>query len=205
MRVIYQDEHLIAYDKPAGINCQDFPGRVHRLDKDTSGVFLVAKNNKSLELLQKEFKERNVDKKYIALVWGHLKKETGEIENYIGRSPADGTKQKIYLPGEPGFENKRRAITRYKLIKRFKDYDLIEVEIDTGRKHQIRVQFSFLGHPIAGDKKYSFKRQPCPKGLERQFLHAAYIKIKIPGKGKTEIVSELPSELQQVLKSLDTN
>lgn len=202
MKIIYQDDRLIVYDKPAGINCEDFSGRVHRLDKDTSGIFLVAKDKETLEFLQKQFKERQVKKKYLALIQGHIKKEKGEIENLIGRSPANGTKQKIYLPGEPGSENKRVAVSSYRLLQRFKDYDLIEIELKTGRKHQIRVQFSYLGHPLAGDKKYGFRRQPCPEGLKRQFLHAAYLKIKIPEKGEMEFKSDWPPDLRQALENL---
>src|SRR4030042_1865768 len=179
MRTIYEDQELLVIDKPAGINSDDFEKRVHRLYKDTSGVLLIAKNDDILEFLQKQFKERNVVKKYLALVVGKLEKKEGEIEPLIGRSPADRKKQKTYLIGEPNSEGKRIAITKYKVLQRFKDYDFIEVEPKTGRKHQIRTHFVNLNHPIAGDKMYGFKSQLLPKGLKRHFLHASYLKIKL--------------------------
>ncbi len=101
---------------------------------------------------------------------GNLKTEKGTIETLIGRSPGDRRKQKVYLPQEPKFESKRKAVTKYKVLQRFENYDLIEVEPETGRKHQIRTHLAYLGHPIAGDKLYGFKDQICPEGLKRQFL-----------------------------------
>ncbi len=207
-KVIYEDEDLLVIDKPAGVVADDIPRRVHRLDKDTSGVLLVAKNDKTLEFLQKQFKEGKVEKKYLALVVGHLKAEKGEIETLIGRSPKDRRKQKVYLPNEPGAEGKRKAITRYKLLQRFKNYDLVEAELLTGRKHQIRTHFAYLGHPIAGDKLYGFKGQIYPKGLKRQFLHAKYLKIKLPNNQikstvyTQEFKSELPQDLKETLNNL---
>jgi 23S rRNA pseudouridine1911/1915/1917 synthase len=199
MRIIYEDDDLLAYDKPAGINCDDFPKRVHRLDKDTSGIFLVAKNEGALNFLQKQFKKREVEKKYVSLITGHLKSQTGEIKTLLGRSPNDRRKQKAFMPQEPGEGNRREAVTLYKVLQRFKDYDLIEAEPKTGRKHQIRVHFSYLGHPIAGDKLYGFKGQPTPPGLKRQFLHANFLKIKLPNNQTKEFKSELPDELKLCL------
>jgi len=199
MKIIHEDENVQVYDKPAGINCDDFEKRIHRLDKDTSGIFLVAKNEKALEFFQKQFQERKVEKKYLALVVGNLKNKEGEIKTLLGRSPKDPRKQKVYLPHEPQNEGKREAVTRYKVLQRFKDYDLIEVKPETGRKHQIRAHFAYLGHPIAGDKLYGFKNQPCPKGLKRQFLHASYIKIELPNGEIKEFQSELPNELKTKL------
>ncbi len=202
MKIIYQDDDLIVYDKTVGINCDDFEKRVHRLDKDTSGIFLVAKNDKAFKFFQKQFKKRKVKKKYFALVVNHLKNQQGKIETLLGRSPKDKKKQKVYLPFEPDAKGKRKAETHYKVLQRFKDYDLIEVEPITGRKHQIRVHFSYLGHPVAGDKLYGFKNQSCPKGLKRQFLHANYLKIKLPSGKEREFVSELSEDLKEVLKKL---
>ncbi|MDP3995831.1 MAG: RluA family pseudouridine synthase [bacterium] len=199
MKIIYQDDDLLVYDKTAGINCDDFPKRVHRLDKDTSGIFLVAQNETALNFLQKQFKERKVEKKYISLVVGHLKNQVGEIKTLLGRAPSDRRKQKVYLPQEPGAQDKREAVTYYKVLQRFEDYDLIEAEPKTGRKHQIRVHLSYLGHPIAGDKLYGFKGQPTPLGLKRQFLHASYLKIKLPNNQIKEFKSELPEELKLCL------
>lgn len=196
MKIIYEDDDLLVYDKPAGVNCDDFPKRVHRLDKDTSGIFLVAKNDESLDFLQKQFKEREVEKKYIALIIGNLKDQSGKIKTLLGRSPKDRRKQKVYMPQEPGAGNRREAETSYKVLQRFENYDLIEAEPKTGRKHQIRVHLAYLGHPIAGDKLYGFKGKKTPQGLQRQFLHASYLKIKLPNNQIKEFKSELPEELK---------
>ncbi|HHE76415.1 MAG TPA: RluA family pseudouridine synthase [Candidatus Parcubacteria bacterium] len=177
-------------------------GIVHRLDKYTSGILLVAKNKSSLEFLQKQFKERLVEKKYLALVSGHLKKKEGLVDTFIGRSPKNRTRQRVYLPYEPGLNKKRRAVTFYKVLKRFKNYDLVEAKPKTGRKHEIRVHFAFLGAPIAGDEVYGFKNQPCPKGLKRQFLHACYLKIKTLDGEIKEFSSDLPKDLKEVLHNL---
>ena len=199
MKVIYEDDNIRVLDKPTGINADDIPKRVHRLDKDTSGILLVAKNDKALEFLQKQFAERKVEKKYLALVVGNLKNKDGVIETFLGRSPKDKRKQKVYLPHEPSAKGKREAITKYGVLQRFKDYDLIGVEPKTGRKHQIRTHLAYSGHPIAGDKLYGFKNQPCPKGLTRQFLHANYLKIKLPNGETKEFQSELPKDLKDVI------
>ncbi len=217
-KILYEDNDLLVIDKPAGIIADDIPRRVHRLDKDTSGILLVAKNDKALEFLQKQFKERKVKKKYLALVVGNLKKGEGVvkedksssspfaaarvIETLIGRSPGDRRKQKVYLPGEPNSQEKRKAITEYKVLQRFENYDLIEVEPRTGRKHQIRTHLAYFSHPIAGDKLYGFKGQICPEGLKRHFLHASYLKIKLPN-GKIKIFkSNLPEDLKKVLNQI---
>jgi len=211
MKVIYEDENVRVLDKPAGINADDIPRRVHRLDKDTSGVLLVAKNEKALEFLQKQFsasaksyggQARNLVKKYIALVIGHLKNEGTTIETLLGRSPNDRRKQKVFLPHDPQAEGKRTAITKYRLLQKFENYDLIEVESKTGRKHQIRAHLAYLGHPIAGDKLYGFKGQPSPQDLNRQFLHATYLKIKLPSGEIKEFKSNLSNDLEICLKKL---
>lgn len=201
-KIIYEDNDVLAIDKPAGLNSDDIPNRVHRLDKDTSGILLVAKNDKALEFLQSQFKERKVEKKYIALAVGNLKNEEGEIKTLLGRSPADGKKQKIYLLNDPKAENKRGAETHYRVLQRFKNYDLIEAEPKTGRKHQIRVHLAHLGHPLAGDKMYGFKGQPLPEGLTRQFLHAVYLKITLPDGTVKEFHSELAEDLKNTLNKL---
>jgi len=201
-KIIYEDEDLSVIDKPAGLVVDNIERRVHRLDKDTSGILLVAKNDKALEFLQKQFKEREVKKKYLALVAGNLKKEEGVIETLIGRSPGDRRKQKVYLPGEPNAQEKRKAVTEYKVLQRFENYTLIKVEPKTGRKHQIRTHLAYLGHPVAGDKLYGFKNQPRPEGLKRQFLHASYLKVKLPNGKTKEFKSELPNELKLCLQNL---
>jgi 23S rRNA pseudouridine1911/1915/1917 synthase len=201
-KILYEDENLLVIDKPAGVNADDFPRRVHRLDKDTSGILLIAKNDKALNFFQKQFKERKVKKKYLALVVGNLKNKEGTIETLLGRSPKDRRKQKVYLPQEPKAKGKREAITKYKVLQRFKNYDLIEVEPQTGRKHQIRTHFAYLGHPVAGDKLYGFKNQPIPQGLKRQFLHASYLKIRLPNGIIKEFKSDLPKDLKNILNNL---
>jgi len=231
-KILYENNNLLVIDKPAGIVVfpenkitektlidlllEKYPdlknvgkpprcGIVHRLDKDTSGILLVAKDNKILDFLQKQFKTGRLIKKYLALIVGNLKTEQGKIETFIGRSPKNRMKQKIYLPLEPGAEGKRKAITEYRTLKKFPDYTLVEVVPKTGRKHQIRCQFAHLGQPIAGDKLYGFKNQPCPKGLSRQFLHASYLEIKSPNNKIKIFCSDLSKDLKEVLKNLKTH
>ena len=201
LRSVYEDENVLAIDKPTGINSDDFEKRVHRLDKDTSGILLIAKNDKTLEFLQKQFKERKVKKKYLALAVGNIENSEGTEETLIGRSPKDRKKQKAYLSCGPEAENKglRKAITYYRVVDRLNGYTLVEVEPQTGRKHQIRVHLAFLGHPVAGDKIYGFKNQPCPKNLKRQFLHASYLKVKLPNNKIIELKSKLPIDLEKAL------
>ncbi len=183
-------------------------GIIHRLDKDTSGILLVAKTTQALDFFQKEFQNQKVVKKYLALVVGELKEKQGIIDSLIGRSQNDRRKQKVYLQGEPNSQNKRRAITEYKVIEEFDDYTLLEVRPKTGRKHQIRAHLAHINHPIAGDKLYGFKNQISPAGLNRQFLHASYLKIKLPGGEEKPTVhtqefnSELPKDLKEVIEKL---
>ena len=202
MNIIYEDENVRVIDKPAGLSVDNFEKPAHRLDKNTSGVLLLAKNDKTLEFLQKQFQERKVKKQYLALVVGNLKNKAGQIETLLGRSPQDRRKQKVYLPHEPQAKGKREAITKYKVLQRFKNYDLIEVEPQTGRKHQIRTHLTYLGHPLAGDKLYGFKNQPLPQGLKRQFLHASYLKIKLPNNQIKEFKSNLPADLNLCRQNL---
>ncbi|MDI6591597.1 MAG: RluA family pseudouridine synthase [Patescibacteria group bacterium] len=202
VEIIYKNKDLLVINKPAGINADQIPRRIHRLDKDTSGILLIAENDKTLEFFQKEFKERRVKKKYLGLVVGHLKNKEGEIRTLLGRSPKDRRKQKVFLPHDPLAKGKREAITKYKVLKRYENYDLIEIEPLTGRKHQIRSHLSYLGHPLAGDKLYGFKNQPCPKGLKRQFLHASYLKIKLPNGEERKFKSDLSEDLKLCLQNL---
>lgn len=203
LKIIYEDDNVLVVDKPAGVVVTDiYPGlsKAHRLDKDTSGVLLIAKNEKALIFLQKQFKQRSVEKKYIALVIGNVKSNQAKIETLIGRSKKQGIKQKVYLTTEPGSKGKREAITEYKVLERFKDYTLLEVFPKTGRMHQIRTHLAYINHPIAGDKKYGFKNQPCPKELKRQFLHASYLKIKLPNAEFKELNSKLAQDLKLCLQ-----
>ena len=201
LKIIYEDNDLLVIDKPDGINSDDFEKRIHRLDKDTSGILLVAKSDKALDFFQKQFKNRKVIKKYLALVVGNVKTNKGKIETLMGRSLKDRKKQKVYLMNEPDAQRKglRKAITNYKVIKKYKDYTLVEAEPKTGRKHQIRCHLAYLGYPIAGDKIYGFKNQPIPKELKRQFLHASSIRIKMPNDEIKEFKSQLPEDLKKIL------
>ncbi len=204
LKIIFEDDDLLVIDKRAGKNSDDFEKRVHRLDKDTSGILLIAKNNKTLDFFQKQFKDREVGKKYIALVNGKIETSEGEIKTLIGRDKKNYKKQRAYLSIEPDAKRRglREAITKYKVLEKFQDYTLIEVEPKTGRKHQIRCHLAYLGHPIAGDKLYAFKNQPCPKGLNRQFLHAFQLEIKMPNGEKKKFEAKLPKELKQILQNL---
>ncbi|MEK7124380.1 MAG: RluA family pseudouridine synthase [Patescibacteria group bacterium] len=230
IKIIYEDNDMLAVDKPAGIvvfpeiigvsdtppltlievllqkypelkNAGEAPryGIVHRLDKDTSGILLVAKTTETLKFLQKQFINREVEKKYIALATGLFKEDFGKIETLIGRSPADSRKQKCYELGGLASQRLREAITEYKVLERLTEYTLLEVSIKTGRKHQIRCHLAHIHHPIAGDKLYGFKDSPMPEGLKRQFLHASYLKIQLPNGKTEEFRSELPEDLKKVL------
>ncbi|MDD3399891.1 MAG: RluA family pseudouridine synthase [Candidatus Pacebacteria bacterium] len=205
MEIIYEDENVKVLDKPAGIDSETIPGRAHRLDKDTSGVLITAKDEKTLDFLQKQFKERKTEKAYTALVIGNIKNKKGIIETLLGRSPQDRRKQKVFLPHEPEALGKRDAATEYSVMESFKDYDLVEAKPRTGRKHQIRVHMAYLGHPIAGDKLYGFKNQPVPEGLERQFLHASRLRIQLPEGEIKEFYSPLPKDLKTCLQKLKTS
>jgi 23S rRNA pseudouridine1911/1915/1917 synthase len=228
IKIIYEDNDVLVVDKPAGIVVfpegqttegtlieallDKYPelksagqapryGIAHRLDKDTSGILLVAKNSEALIFFQNQFINRRVEKKYVCLVEGDIKENTAEINTLIGRSPQDPRKQKAYSLNESK-TGRREAITEYKVLERYEEYTLLEVQIKTGRKHQIRCHLSYLQHPIAGDKLYGFKNSPIPNGLTRQFLHASYLKIQLPSGDTKEFNSELPEELNNILKNL---
>lgn len=173
-------------DKRAGI--------VHRLDKDTSGVLVAVKNNKSHKNLVEQFKARKVDKYYYALIEGNLEHEKGKIDAPIGRDPNNRKKMAVRK------RNSKRAVSHFKIIERFNNYTLIEVKIETGRTHQIRVHFSYLGHPVVGDKKYGYRNQI---GAQRQLLHANKIIFKHPRTGeKLEFEAELKKDFKNIIKKL---
>jgi 23S rRNA pseudouridine1911/1915/1917 synthase len=176
-------------------------GIVHRLDKDTSGVLLVAKTTEGLIFLQKQFKNREVAKKYVCLVEGTMESDSGTIETLIARAKGDPRKQRAYSALNAP-KSAREAITEYKVLEKFRDYTFLEVEIKTGRRHQIRCHLSYLKHPIAGDKMYSFKNSKTPEGLTRQFLHAQKLKIQLPNGKTQEFISDLPEDLKQVKNNL---
>jgi len=229
--IIYQNDDVLIINKPCGLivfpegnvkektlieflteqfpglkDCGSAPryGIVHRLDKDTSGLLLIAKNDKTLQFLQKEFKTRRVAKTYMALVSGELKENSGKIEELAGRSK-DGTKQMVYPKSSSLSQTTgaRNAITYWKVLKRFKGFTLIACRPKTGRKHQLRVHLQYINHPIAGDTLYRFKNQEDPEGLKRIFLHAYKIKFNMQGELKS-FIAPLPEDLKQVLNNLKT-
>ncbi len=170
-------------------------GIVHRLDKDTSGVVIMAKDSQTLEFLQAQFANREVDKHYLALIWGHLKNPIARIELPLRRSLKAPNLMAVHTTG-------KMAITQYQVLSEYRLYSYLGVDIHTGRTHQIRVQFAYLGHPVVGDKLYGGKSMP--EGLGRQFLHAEKLSLKLPGKKtKTTFFAPLANDLVVFLKGLE--
>ena len=213
--IIFENDDMAVIDKPAGLLVHPvkdekntlidilkikYPNArlVHRLDQDTSGVMVVAKNNKAYEWLKNQFLNRTIKKKYLALVYGILKDKKGIVVKSISKSRKRGGSQTVAPIGK-----NREAITRYEVIQEFPNYSLLEVSPETGRTHQIRVHLASIGHPIAGDDKYKFKRQKNIEELNRQFLHAKYLKLSLLDGEIKEFYSELPGELSNVLKNYD--
>jgi 23S rRNA pseudouridine1911/1915/1917 synthase len=225
--VIYEDEHFFAVDKPAGLAVHKVsptdpqetladilvrerpyltgvgesplrPGIVHRLDKETSGVMLIAKDQPTFEYFKNLFQTRQVHKEYIALVYGKPKEPKGTIDAPLGKI---GTKQTTHIKGRRELVE-RDAITDYETLKTYKDYALIRAIPRTGRTHQIRVHLKHIGCPIAGDKLYASKK-PLPPDLDRLFLHAEKLSVTTPdGRGLTLEVG-LPEDLQKTLDMLE--
>lgn len=182
----------------SGIGGTDRPGIVHRLDKDTSGLMLVAKTDVAHHGLSNQLKNRTISKTYTALVRGKMAAETGVVEEPIGRHPKD--RKKMAVAPKRG----RTAETRWRVIERLKGYTLIEVSLMTGRTHQIRVHMLHLGHPIAGDPLYGGgDKADAALGLQRQFLHASGITFKHPVTGeRLSFHDDLPADLAAALKGL---
>jgi len=226
--IIHEDKNFIVIDKPAGILVHggagvqgeaitDWlrerypeiavvgdepdvrPGIVHRLDKGTSGVMVIARTQDSFEALKQLFKSRSVEKIYLALVIGSPKKDAGLIDGAIGRSLRNPTKRAI---GEAA-RGTRAALTHWKILERFKGYTLVEVAPKTGRMHQIRVHLASIGHPIAGDHTYGAGRL-APEGLSRPFLHAWRLTFSYPEGRRWQFESALPNDLSQILATLRT-
>jgi 23S rRNA pseudouridine1911/1915/1917 synthase len=225
LTVLYEDQDVVAIDKPAGmvvhagagvhsgtlvnallhrfgalsgVGGELRPGIVHRLDRYTSGVLLVAKNDAAHQLLAAQFSGRQVEKVYLALVHGRVAREAGRIEKPIARDPIRRTRMTTRLA------EGRAAWSEYRVLKRYAHYTLLEVRIGTGRTHQIRVHLSSIGHPVAGDKLYG-----APANIEgmpslgRYFLHAHRIRFHKPSNGEEiEIVSPLAGELHGWLEKL---
>ncbi len=185
---------LAHVDNLSAINGIKRPGIVHRLDKDTSGLLIVAKNDRSHKGLAQQFKNRSVEKYYYALIEGNLAYKKGKIDAPIGRDPNNRKKMAVRK------RNSKKAVSRFKIIEEFKNHTLVEVKIETGRTHQIRVHFSYLGHPVVGDKKYGSQNNLRAK---RQLLHAKRLIITHPLTGeKMEFEAELKPDFQAVLTGL---
>jgi 23S rRNA pseudouridine1911/1915/1917 synthase len=179
-----------------GIGGEIRPGLVHRLDRDTSGTIILAKNEKTLNLLQRQFADRQVEKNYLALVEGHPPSNSGRIEAPIGRDPRK-RKQMAVVP----LGNGREAISEYRVRENFLKHALLDVTILTGRTHQIRVHLAFLGVPIVADPLYGHRKPSLQ--LDRHFLHAASLIIRIPGERiERRFDAPLPPELETELAKL---
>lgn len=233
LSILYEDEHLVVVDKPAGLivhpgagnrtgtlaNALAYhfqqmsradtlrPGIVHRLDKQTSGVLVVAKSDAVHEALAQQFKRRAVGKEYLALLFGRLEKKSGTIELPLGRDRRD--RKKI----SPRSRKLRTAVTEYKVIRAFSEFTLVKATPQTGRTHQIRVHFSELGHPVAGDRMYGRGRlnhirddraRSLIRRMDRHFLHASSISFMHPETGgRVRLTSPLPNQLEQLLHALE--
>jgi 23S rRNA pseudouridine1911/1915/1917 synthase len=216
--IVYEDNDLLVVDKPAGLtvhpapghpshtlvnavlaHCPDIeingsvrPGIVHRLDKNTSGLIIVAKNDAAHRDLSDQIKNRSVIKRYLVLVEGCLSPDRGTIEAPIDRDPSHRKRMAVVSEG-------REAFTQYQVIKHMDNYTLLEVTIKTGRTHQIRVHLSAIGFPVVGDEVYG-RMSPS---LNRQFVHACYLGFKLPSSGEyLELRSDLPVDLEEALERI---
>lgn len=229
LEIIYEDDDLVVVNKPAGmvvhvgagvrsgtlvnallhhirtlskVSGELRPGIVHRLDRLTSGLVVVAKNDFTHRALASQFKGREVRKTYLVLVHGRVAQDAGEISKPVGRDPVRRTRMKV------GGIRPREALTRYRVQRRFPHFTLLEAAPRTGRTHQIRVHFASLGHPIVGDTLYGAPGKLCFGGRElptltRTFLHAATLEFRHPTKGEIiEVRAPLPVELDEFAKHL---
>lgn len=225
LSILYEDNDILVLDKPAGLvvhpapghaggtlvnallhHCQDLagiggelrPGIVHRLDKDTSGVMVVAKNEQAMQGLSHSFKSRHVHKHYLALVRGQVTPETGRIETLIGRDPHHRKRMSAKV------QRGRKAITNYRIRESFTEATLLDIEIETGRTHQIRVHMAHIGHPILGDSEYGRARAPAGNSrVERQMLHAACLALLHPRTGlPLEFTAPLPADMRTWIQIL---
>lgn len=185
----------ICGDSLSGIGGEIRPGIVHRLDKDTSGLIIVAKNNKAHVNMSEQIKNHEVKKTYIALVRGKVKENEATIDMPVGRSPSDRKKMAVT-------KNGKNAITHIKVLKRYDKYTLLEINIETGRTHQIRVHLAHIGYPVVGDYTYSNGKNEF--GVVGQCLHARYLEFKHPITGKKmKLEAHIPEYLEEILKQLD--
>ncbi len=222
VKIVYEDNDLLVVDKPAGLTVHPAPGHpehtlanavlsrltqrdtgdsqrpgiVHRLDKDTSGLIIVAKNPAAHENLTKQFKERVVSKVYLALVKGQMAPNEGVIEAPIGRDRSHRERMAI-----SDIAHGREARTAYRVLRRSGGYSLLELRPETGRTHQIRVHLAAIGHPVVGDRVYG----TASEVVDRQFLHAHRLRFRLPSTGKViELESPLPADLETALNKIDT-
>lgn len=185
----------ICKDSLSGIGGEIRPGIVHRLDKDTSGLLIVAKNDKAHINLSEQIKNREITKKYIALVRGVIKENEATIDMPIARSDKDRKKMAVKKTG-------KKAVTHFKVIKRYKDYTLLDIKIDTGRTHQIRVHMAEIGYPVVGDIVYSNGKNPF--GVVGQMLHAKSLDFVHPITGeKLHLEAPIPEYFENILSELD--
>jgi 23S rRNA pseudouridine1911/1915/1917 synthase len=223
--IVFEDEHLIVIDKTAemvmypgpghssgtllnallarypdieGVGGKGRPGVFHRLDRGTSGLVAVARTEEAYTAMVEKIREREVERTYIALVVGSIPAEAGTIDAPMARSR--GNRKKMAVDMYAG----RRAVSTFKVLERFgSEFTLVQVSLETGRTHQIRVHFAHIGHPVAGDAEYSRGKASRQLGLERQFLHAHRLKFAHPVTGETmEFSSDLPDDLAHVLDDL---
>lgn len=231
LQILYEDAHMLAIDKPAGMVVHPAPGSrrgtvvnallhrlggldgvgeasrpgiVHRLDKDTSGILLVARTVSALEQLARQFRARTIEKRYLALVHGVVRGERGAIDRPIGRDPRDRKRMSVRASGG------RAAVTRWTVRERFPGATLLDVAPETGRTHQIRVHLASLGHPVVGDAVYGGRRRPAagPSGAllascPRHALHAACLSFTHPATGvPMRLEAALPGDLEGLLIGL---
>ncbi len=184
-------------DSLSGIGGVVRPGIVHRLDKNTSGLMVVAKNDFAHLDLSNQIKEHQVTKKYLALVCSSLKDDSGIIDAPIGRSLKNRKKMAVTVEGKS-----RESITHFKVLKRFSGYTLVEATLRTGRTHQIRVHLAFIGHPIVGDQLYGHRRQRL--NISRQALHSYVLGFVHPASKKyMEFSTSLPQDMQELIDCLE--
>ncbi len=185
---------LYHLDNLSGINGINRPGIVHRIDKNTSGLLVVAKNDKAHLSLSKQLEDKTCRRVYVALLSGVVQEDEGHIETFIDRDPKNRTKMAVSASG-------RKAITDYKVLERFPEYTLCEFSLKTGRTHQIRVHAKYMGHPVVGDKEYGYKN--CKFNLEGQLLHARYLEFVHPSTGeKVCFTAPIPDYFEKVLNGL---
>ncbi|WP_064093775.1 RluA family pseudouridine synthase [Rossellomorea aquimaris] len=223
LEITYEDRDVIVVNKPKGMvvhpapghysgtmvnglmyHCNDLsgingvlrPGIVHRIDKDTSGLLMVAKNDLAHEHLVNQLVEKSVTRKYTAIVHGLIPHEYGTIDAPIGRDPKDRQSMAVV-------DNGKQAVTHFKVLDRYKDFTLVECELETGRTHQIRVHMKYIGYPLAGDPKYGPRKT---LSIEGQALHAGVLGFVHPRTEEyMEFQAELPQEFKQVMKQLENN